>query len=40
MFDKDALQLLIATALAGANQVLDTDGHTVAVLPDCVIAST
>lgn len=36
MFDKDALQLLIATALAGANQVLDTDGHTVAVLPDNV----
>ncbi|SEC72365.1 DUF2303 family protein [Pseudomonas anguilliseptica] len=36
MFDKDALQLLIATALAGANQTLETGGHKLALLPETI----
>ena len=34
MFDKDALQLLIATALAGSGQTIETGGNRLAVLPD------
>ena len=36
MFDKDALQLLIATALAGANQTIETSGHKLALLPETI----
>lgn len=36
MFDKDALQLLLSTALAGASQRICTGGHKLAVLPDNV----
>lgn len=36
MFDKDALQLLFSTALAGSKQYIDNEGHTLALLPDNV----
>lgn len=34
MFDKDALQLMLSTALAAANQTIDTGGHQLALLPE------
>lgn len=36
MFDKDALQLLFSAGQVATQQVIDTDGHKLAVLPDNV----